>query len=209
MAIKCVSVPTSDHIYTSFPANILCSHFLCLATLRPLPFCAFINCCLQATNSDEFFLSKHPLSGLDGAGIMLQMLRRQFHSFLRTTANIMPKVGRLVFTNQCPSLMPLPIAEGLIRDQDSFKTPPPFLPPLLVPLPPLLLPLSSLPPSLPASRWLSSAVGGHAMATTCSSNPKTTPSFSRATFSPTSARRCPSPKSPPRKARIAGACGTG
>ena len=41
---------------------------------------------------EDYFLSKHPLSRLDGAGIMLQMLRRQFHSFLRTTANLMPKV---------------------------------------------------------------------------------------------------------------------
>lgn len=47
----------------------------------------------KALNVEEYFLSKHPLSGLDGAGIMLQMLRKQFHSFLRTTANIMPKVG--------------------------------------------------------------------------------------------------------------------
>ena len=37
-------------------------------------------------------MSRHPLSGLEGAGIMLQMMRKQFHSFLRTTANIMPKV---------------------------------------------------------------------------------------------------------------------
>ena len=41
---------------------------------------------------EDYFLSRHPLSGLEGAGIMLHMMRKQFHSFLRTTANIMPKV---------------------------------------------------------------------------------------------------------------------
>lgn len=37
-------------------------------------------------------LGKHPLSGLDGAGTMLSHLRKQFHSLLQTTADIMPKV---------------------------------------------------------------------------------------------------------------------
>ena len=40
-------------------------------------------------------LGKHPLSGLDGAGTMLSLLRKQFHSLLQTTADIMPKVRPL------------------------------------------------------------------------------------------------------------------
>ena len=55
--------------------------------------CLFQTCiCVQTLDVEEYFLSRHPLSGLDGAGVMLQMLRRQFHSFLRTTANIIPRV---------------------------------------------------------------------------------------------------------------------
>ena len=41
----------------------------------------------------EEMLGKHPLSGLDGAGTMLSLLRKQFHSLLQTTADIMPKVS--------------------------------------------------------------------------------------------------------------------
>ncbi len=40
-------------------------------------------------------LGKHPLSGLEGAGAMLFILRKQFHSLLQTTADIMPKVRSL------------------------------------------------------------------------------------------------------------------
>ena len=55
----------------------------------------FVFLCFQAVEVDDVFLNQHPLSGLDGAGIMLQRLRKQFHSFLRTTSNIMPKVCEL------------------------------------------------------------------------------------------------------------------
>lgn len=48
----------------------------------------------QNGESDEM-LGKHPLSGLDGAGTMLSLLRKQFHSLLQTTADIMPKVSLL------------------------------------------------------------------------------------------------------------------
>ena len=43
-------------------------------------------------------LGKHPLSGLEGAGAMLFILRKQFHSLLQTTADIMPKVGSIHHT---------------------------------------------------------------------------------------------------------------
>ena len=41
----------------------------------------------------ESGLGKHPLTGLDGAGSALVVLRKEFHSFLQTIADIMGKVN--------------------------------------------------------------------------------------------------------------------
>lgn len=57
---------------------------------------------LQFVESDDLCLGYHPLSGLDGAGVMLQLLRKQFHSFLQTISDLIPKVGifeYVYFTN--------------------------------------------------------------------------------------------------------------
>ena len=43
--------------------------------------------------TEEWFLGKHPLTGLEGAGVMLLLLRKQFHSMLQTVANLMPQVS--------------------------------------------------------------------------------------------------------------------
>lgn len=42
---------------------------------------------------DEFFLGKHPLTSLEGAGCMQQVLRKQFHCLLQTVAKKMPLVS--------------------------------------------------------------------------------------------------------------------
>ena len=160
---------------------------------------------LQALNVEEYFLSKHPLSGLDGAGIMLQMLRRQFHSFLRTTANIMPKVGGVIISTTPPHVIShspfhpylwclLPF---LLPATRSFS--PLFLLHLVFFYP---LPFSS-------SQLVQQCSRRPCSVTTCSSSLKTTPFSSKATSSPTSARPCPSLKSPHWTGRTAGAYGTG
>ena len=41
---------------------------------------------------DDFFLGKHPLASLEGAGSMQLLLRKQFHYLLQTVANKMPQV---------------------------------------------------------------------------------------------------------------------
>ena len=46
----------------------------------------------KPSESEDWSLGKHPLMSLDGAGVMLHMLRKQFHMFLQTVANTMPKV---------------------------------------------------------------------------------------------------------------------
>lgn len=45
---------------------------------------------------DDFFLGKHPLASLEGAGCMQLVLRKQFHCLLQTVANKMPNVSELV-----------------------------------------------------------------------------------------------------------------
>ena len=40
----------------------------------------------------DWSLGKHPLTGLEGGGTSLSMLRKGFHSLLQTIANIMSKV---------------------------------------------------------------------------------------------------------------------
>jgi hypothetical protein len=47
---------------------------------------------VSQNGESEEMLGKHPLSGLEGAGAMLFILRKQFHSLLQTTADIMPRV---------------------------------------------------------------------------------------------------------------------
>lgn len=53
---------------------------------------------MSQNGESEEMLGKHPLSGLEGAGAMLFILRKQFHSLLQTTADIMPKVGSIHHT---------------------------------------------------------------------------------------------------------------
>ncbi len=50
----------------------------------------------QEEDSEIKMLKHHPLTGLDGAGIMLQFLRKQFHSFLKAASNVMPIVSQSV-----------------------------------------------------------------------------------------------------------------
>ena len=172
---------------------------------------------LQALNVEEYFLSKHPLSGLDGAGIMLQMLRRQFHSFLRTTANIMPKVGGVMIPS-CYLFFLLPLllfphpllllSSGVCSLFFSLPLSRCLLPPSLLSS---SLPSPYLPHPLPFSSSQSARQCSRrpCSVTTCSSSLKITPFSSKATSSPTSARPCPSLKSPHWMGRTAGACGTG
>ena len=42
---------------------------------------------------DDFFLGKHPLASLEGAGCMQQVLRKHFHCLLQTVADKMPLVS--------------------------------------------------------------------------------------------------------------------
>ena len=42
---------------------------------------------------EDYFLGKHPLASLEGAGLMQGVLRRQFHCLLQTVANKMPLVS--------------------------------------------------------------------------------------------------------------------
>ena len=49
--------------------------------------------CEQKSGDDDFFLGKHPLASLEGAGCMQLLLRKQFHNLLQTVANKMPHVS--------------------------------------------------------------------------------------------------------------------
>ena len=67
-----------------------CRYWLFETRFSDLMFlCIFI---VPQNGESEEMLGKHPLSGLDGAGAMLSILRKQFHCLLQTTADIMPKV---------------------------------------------------------------------------------------------------------------------
>jgi hypothetical protein len=48
----------------------------------------------QKCGDDDFFLGKHPLASLEGAGCMQLLLRKQFHNLLQTVANKMPHLPK-------------------------------------------------------------------------------------------------------------------
>ena len=56
-------------------------------------YCMYTSLCgVQKCGDDDFFLGKHPLASLEGAGCMQLLLRKQFHNLLQTVANKMPHV---------------------------------------------------------------------------------------------------------------------
>ena len=46
----------------------------------------------SSQDQSELVLCHHPLTGLEGAGVALAMLRDEFHSYLRAVSDLIPKV---------------------------------------------------------------------------------------------------------------------
>ena len=66
---------------------------LCMWPIHSSSFCPHFATHFLQDLLKESGLGKHPLTGLDGAGSALVVLRKEFHSFLQTIADIMGKVS--------------------------------------------------------------------------------------------------------------------